>query len=560
MGTITRARATKRQPAAHDPFDVSDVASPQAEKACLAGLLDLVDRDLDQAKSIAGEITGSMFTIDSAADVLAAIHEALAATARPTITDVMAALRRQAHGRGIDPTTDPARDMLVDMAAEKIGTGPQASRLAAEAALEVRQAHAQRLAILRCRDAVNVLRAGGPSPEAVAAVTDQLGRVVDVMHRREARGRRLRVRKASEIQTKPIEWLWPRRISRGSLTIITGMPGLSKTTLTYDIAARITTGGKWPDGTGSAPRGGVILFGMEDDPEKVVVPRLMAADADLELVRIVDGVEEGRQRDEAWLSPVSIDRDIALVREQLDAFPDCRAVMFDPLSQFIECEENSNAQTRAALAPLVNLAQERGVAIVAVMHMNKKTDSMMIQRIAGAGSYGQMARHILFVGNDPDDPSTGLDRRRAMIVVKNSYGPSNCGQLYRVMTRSGDQPAIEWIDGTVERDAEALNPKPAGVTREYQEKRGEAVDAMRDLLAGGPRPGAEVEADLKAQGFRRRQIDHAADVLEVDKRQTRGSDGRRMWTWSLPLGDAAEPDEDLPEAHGAIPASEWKAW
>ena len=63
--------------------------------------------------------------------------------------------------------------------------------------------------------------------------------------------------------------------------------------------------------------------------------------------------------------------------------------------------------------PLVQLAQERNVAIIAIMHLNKKADNMMIQRIAGASSYGQIARHIIFMGNDPDDTNTGSDRRRA---------------------------------------------------------------------------------------------------------------------------------------------------
>jgi hypothetical protein len=301
----------------------------------------------------------------------------------------------------------------------------------------------------------------------------------------------------------------------------------------------------------------VILFGMEDDPERVVVPRLRAADADLDLVRIVDGADDGRAE---WLSPVSIDRDLDLVREQLEAFPECRAIVFDPLSQFVDVEENSNAQTRAALAPLVTLAQERGVSIIGVMHLNKKTDSAMIQRIAGASSYGQMARQIIFVGHDPDDPTTGQERRRAMIVAKSSYGGQDTGQLYRVVTRSGDHPGIEWIAGTVERDAESLNPKPPGVTREYEERRGEAVDVLRDALARGPRPAREVEAELEEQGFRRRQVDYARKVLEIRKYQRYGEDGRRVWEWALPEGmdDIGEIADGIAAEAGMVSLDQWR--
>jgi hypothetical protein len=215
--------------------------------------------------------------------------------------------------------------------------------------------------------------------------------------------------------------------------------------------------------------------------------------------------------------------------------------VFDPLTQYVECEENSNAKTRAVLMPLVRLAQERNVAIIALMHINKKSDAMMIQRIAGASSYGQIARHIIFMGNDPDDTDTGKDRRRAMIVAKNSYGPDNCGQLYRIVNSSNGQPRIEWQQGTVEMDAERLNPKPAGVSKEYQDHRAEAVDALRELLADGGLPATEVHRQMDGMGYSRRQIDFAAKTLLVDKQQDRQSGRARSWTWSLPSASQQSP-------------------
>lgn len=547
---MSTSKPRRRKPQPVDLLDATGIASEAAERECLAAMVDLVGRSPSALAAAAGMLTGDAFTITYGPELFRAIAEALRKL-QPTMSDILVALKADLSRQAVDSADAVA--MLTDLVNDKYATGPGAARVAAERAAEVRELHARRRTVHALGDALRRVHDDRPMPEELKAAARGVHDVADIVAGRRAGGRRLRVRKAADIEPQPIEWLWPKRISRGSLTIITGMPGVSKSLLTIDIAARITTGGLWPDGTGSARRGGVILFGMEDDPERVVVPRLQAAAADLDLVRIVDGAEEDR---EEWLSPVSIDRDLALVREQLDAFPECQAIVFDPLTQFVDCEENSNGQTRAALAPLVNLAQDRGVAIIAVMHLNKKSDSAMIQRIAGASSYGQMARHIIFVGHDLDDTTTGMERRRAMIVAKSSYGGADTGQLYRVTTRSGDHPGIEWISGTVERDAESLNPKPPGVSREYQERRGEAVDALRDALAGGPRPGREIEADLAEMGFRRRQIDHAVDVLEVVKRQCRGEGGRRAWTWSLPLGDAAEPlgDDDV----GAVALDEWR--
>lgn len=551
---MSTAPARRRRQPPVDPFDTSGIVDVQAERDCLAALIWTTIDDPKSVAEIVGDLAPDAFTTTWGAEILRAVIEAARKPA-PKITDLHAALKAEVDRQAFDPgdAINMVSELMEDRSIRSgLGLEWKIASTASELAKVIQELHVRRQTILACQDAVQRARDGRPMPEELKLAAGRLGQVADLVEGRQSRGRRLRVRTASEIEPLPIEWLWPRRISRGSLTIITGMPGLSKSLLTIDIAARITTGGRWPDGTGSAPQGGVIMFGMEDPAEQVVVPRLRAAAADLDLVRIVDGAEDGRTE---WLSPVSIDRDLDLVREQLDAFPECRAVVFDPLSQFVDVEENSNAQTRSALAPLVTLAQERGVSVIGVMHLNKKTDTAMIQRIAGASSYGQMARQIIFVGHDPDDPTTGQERRRAMIVAKSSYGGQDTGQLYRVVTRSGDHPGIEWIQGTVERDAESLNPRPAGVSREYQERRGEAVDALRAALAAGPRPGREVEIELEDLGFKRRQVDYAAKVLEVIKRQTSGG-GRRAWTWSLPLGDAAEPEDY--EAVGVVPLDEWR--
>src|SRR5207249_3283344 len=53
----------------------------------------------------------------------------------------------------------------------------------------------------------------------------------------------------SEVQPEAVQWLWAGRIPRGKLTIIDGDPGLAKSLLTLDVAARVTTGRAMPDGS-----------------------------------------------------------------------------------------------------------------------------------------------------------------------------------------------------------------------------------------------------------------------------------------------------------------------
>ena len=70
----------------------------------------------------------------------------------------------------------------------------------------------------------------------------------------------------AEVEPEPIRWLWPGRIALGKLTLLAGDPGLGKSLITIDLAARVSTGAAWPDTPSEPnPTGGVVLLSAEDD-------------------------------------------------------------------------------------------------------------------------------------------------------------------------------------------------------------------------------------------------------------------------------------------------------
>ena len=89
---------------------------------------------------------------------------------------------------------------------------------------------------------------------------------------------------AAEIPPEKIEWLWPGRLARGKHTCIAGEPGTGKSQLSISIVATVTIAGEWPCHEGKAPLGSVILLSAEDGASDTIVPRLLAAGADLEHV------------------------------------------------------------------------------------------------------------------------------------------------------------------------------------------------------------------------------------------------------------------------------------
>jgi putative DNA primase/helicase len=308
----------------------------------------------------------------------------------------------------------------------------------------------------------------------------------------------------------------------------------------------VTTGGKWPDGTGHAAQGSVILFGAEDDAGKVVVPRLAAAGADLSRVHVCQGTAIADDDDEP--AAMILEHHIGQLRAALDEVADCRLIVFDPLPDYIAGDENNSAEVRAALVPLARLAQERNVAVLAVLHQNKKNDLTTVQRIAGSGAFAQIARVVLSIGTHPEDADKETGKRRIMLVSKNNYGQRDVGQAYEIETRANDIPGLVWQAGLVTMDADEIARRPTG-GREHQDRRGEAVDALRDLLAVGEQSAATITATLQDAGLGRRQIDHASNVLNVIK--TKRPHG---WCWRLPASECRDRTVPQPEPEPAFAA------
>jgi hypothetical protein len=84
----------------------------------------------------------------------------------------------------------------------------------------------------------------------------------------------------SAIEPRPVEWLWRDRIPLGELTLVDGDPGTNKSSVTLELAARVSTGREMPDGTPGLA-GTVLLIVGEDSIPKTLRQRLQAAGADL---------------------------------------------------------------------------------------------------------------------------------------------------------------------------------------------------------------------------------------------------------------------------------------
>lgn len=347
-------------------------------------------------------------------------------------------------------------------------------------------------------------------------------------------GRRLRVRCLADVEPTAIRWLWPGRIALGKITMIAGHPGLGKSFLTCDLAARVSAGLPWPDVRDLCPQGQVLILNGEDDPSDTIRPRLDAAGADVSKVHFIDGVDSTR---EGEIDPFELARDTRLLRDHIEATPDVRLLVIDPVSAYIgQVDDHRNSEVRGLLRPLADLAHETGVAIVLVTHLNKCVGEA-INRVIGSIAWAAAARAAWAVIRDPDD-----EKRRLLLCLKNNIGLESLGMAYRIASPPGEGAlaALSAV-GRVEWESEPLSvraddllgaPRGEGVL-DPAPARAEAAGFLRELLKHGPVASEQIKIEAKAAGVKWASVRRAKETIGIVARKV-GFGEKAGWCWVLP--------------------------
>jgi hypothetical protein len=238
-------------------------------------------------------------------------------------------------------------------------------------------------------------------------------------------------RRLSTISPVHVRWIWRKRIPRGKISLLAGQPGRGKSQLTCNMAATVSTGGTWPDGT-PCDLGSVIIVQAEDDVADTIRPRLEAAGADLKRVYTLDAVRlkdrEGNQTIEPF---ASLKRDLVALEDLINDVGDVALIIVDPISSHPgETDCHKNAEVRALLTPLKERAERTGAAIVIVTHLNKGGgDANAMARVTGSGAFVAAARSVWLFENDPADQE-GL--RRILTPLKNNVGDDRTGFAFKI--------------------------------------------------------------------------------------------------------------------------------
>lgn len=333
----------------------------------------------------------------------------------------------------------------------------------------------------------------------------------------------------TDLTPEPYRWLWQYWLAMGKLHILAGAPGQGKTTIALAMAATITIGGRWPDGSRCAP-GNVLIWSGEDDPADTLVPRLMAAGADRARCYFIEGARRGGE-----VVPFDPARDLGQLLEAIEKIGGISLLVIDPVVSAVTGDSHKNTEVRRALQPLVDLAAKCDCAVLGITHFAKGgqgTDPA--QRVVGSVAFTAVARVVMVAAKVKGDEE-GQDTR-ILARSKSNIGPDDGGFQYH-LEQSEPLPGIHashiaWgkaVEGTAR---ELLTDPDDGP----QDDASDAVELLRAELDTVRWTSCDEAAKpLKAAGFSKKQIWAASKKVGVMRKKD-GMKGGWMWR----LRDATE--------------------
>jgi hypothetical protein len=336
---------------------------------------------------------------------------------------------------------------------------------------------------------------------------------------------RLRLRNASTVVPARVEWLWEGRIPLGVLSLLVGPAGRGKSTLAYDLAARVTRGQ-----LGHRPAN-VIVATSEDSLAHTSVPRLLAAGADLERVDFASINEHESERG------LTLPDDLPDLEDAIRGIG-ASLVVLDPVVSHIsgEIDSHKDHSVRRALDPISKLAERTGAAVLGIGHLNKSASSDVLHRLIGSVGFGAAARSVLLFAEKPDEPEGTAER--VLLHGKCNLAPLAPGLRLAVEGRSitfeGEEIETSGLIWKGEDPTLTAAAVLAGPQRdERRPERDIAREVILDALTDSEQRWVDLVELLTDEGVSKRTGERARDGLRADGLIESYKDGRGPWLWKL---------------------------
>jgi Mrp family chromosome partitioning ATPase len=384
------------------------------------------------------------------------------------------------------------------------------------------------------------LTAGSAKPRALLshdAITDEYIRqtqqaFIDQYKRKQAAltasGKRsVTVVQGSSIVEMPINWIWNGYLPSGKLTLLAGAGGTGKSTIAFNLAATITNGGLWPDGSQCKTAGNVLIWSSEDDPADTIKPRLMAVGANANRYGVISGTVDERGFPDLFDAA----RDMEGLREAVARIGGISLLIIDPIITAVVGDMHKANDVRRSLQTIVDFAAECNCAVLGITHFAKGTAGKnSAERVIGSQAFAALARMVLVAAKEEES------NRRVFTRAKSNNSIDTGGFSYTIealtLNRGIDTTRVVWGEPLEGSSRSIL----ANVEGEKKGQSGNKMDEARDFLcttlANGSQPVTKVKTLAKLAGISEVTLQRAKESMDIQSIKRKGEfvDG---WDWSL---------------------------
>jgi hypothetical protein len=332
-------------------------------------------------------------------------------------------------------------------------------------------------------------------------------------------------------------------------------------TITVDWAARLSrmepgTRGEavWPDG--QVIVGGpfaTIMMNSEDDLQDTILPRFDVAGGYDFLLQPVTGVQVSKD-DTHHQKMIALAEDIKLICDLARKTPCLGMIVLDPITRFLgKLKMNAEEEVSSVLMPLVMLAQELGVVVVTVSHLNKSDSPDPMLRVMGARAFVGIARDAWQCSDDND-----LESPYAHILapVRGPKASQSLKYHTEIVPHDIDGATSEVIK--IVWDGKSNATATQGLDKEAKKNLSEEKEAaveLKKFLNAGQRTSVECQSFLKSAGFKVDELNwfrvRKFSGVRTEHKAVGGGGSKSMWF--LPSAQqefevpAARKDESAPE-------------
>jgi hypothetical protein len=294
-------------------------------------------------------------------------------------------------------------------------------------------------------------------------------------------------RRFDQIKFAPVRHLVPERVPLQGVSLLIGDPFAAKSTWAAGLAAGVTTGAYGDPGV-------VAILNAEDAAQITTGPRVKAAGGDLSMV------EELTVRDDEYERVLTLPDDVPKLNAWVEE-TGARLLILDPLMAFISERSDTNQDhgIRRALASLAMLAERQQIAVLVVAHLNKDEQKKLLYRVGGSIGIVGLARSVLLMAHDPDDPDGDEGDLRLLAHAASNWSKRARTLRYRLEVVSWLEEGERITTTTLGLDGESDHSAEELIAPPRRKEPSKAEQAADGIVFG---PGGRSAALPRGQGRR----------------------------------------------------------